>query len=200
MRKIKLTVFALTSVLALASCSGLTSNTDMKTKEGIESVAQMIKDNFGDKQICDINLYAQDHLEESFGFMNVNYLDNGVTKTQSYHDMNDVGLGDPEEETSFPYDEKKDGLIKGSDIDLSFVPAKFDEAVKQIQELSDEYEGFVLNSISLDIDKDGKFYGDMTLEGTKKGEGTSLEGRNIVTNYYEFDFDLNADGTVELDE
>lgn len=204
MKKNSLRILAFCAPFALASCSGggidLGGAPSLSTNDGIKEVMEIVKNNFGEKEIFEISVSAEDHLEDNLGYMSVNYVDGDKTISQSYTETNGIGISDPKEKTSFPYNAKQNSLKKGNEIDFSFIPAKFEEAKKIIAELTDEYEGFVLYSFDLELDKDGKYEGVLTLEGTKKGEGTSVQGRNIVTNYYEFDFDINADGSVEYDE
>lgn len=204
MKKNSLKILAFCAPFALASCSGsgidLGGAPNLSTDDGVKEVMEIVKNNFGDKDVFDISISAEDHLDDNLGYMYVKYVDGDKTISQSYTETSGIGLSDPKEETSFPFKAKQNSLKKGSEIDFSFIPAKFEEAKKIITELTDEYEGFVLYGFDIEINEDGKYEGELTLEGTKKGEGTSVQGRNIVTNYYEFDFDLNADGTIELDE
>lgn len=201
MKKIRLRILAFCAPILLASCSGgFGGSPELSSDEGIKEIKEILSSNFGDKDIFDLSISAEEHLDDNLGLIIVKYVDGGKSYSQTYHTTAGIGLGDPKEVTSFAFDEKKHSLKKGSEVDFSFIPKKFEEAKKIITDLSDEYEGFVLYSFDLGVNKDGNFEGDILLEGTKIGEGSSMQGRNVVTNYYEFDFDLNEDGTIEIDQ
>lgn len=196
-----LKVLAFCTPFVLASCSGgFGGNPVLSSDDGVKEIKEILSANFANKDIFNLSISADEHLDENLGMIIVKYVERDKSYSQTYHSTAGIGLGDPKEVTSFGFDSNKNSVKKIEEIDFSFVPEKFEEAKSIISDLSDEYEGFVLYSFDLDVNKEGALEGDLRLEGTRKGEGSSMQGRNVVTNYYEFDFDLKDDGTIEFDD
>ena len=200
MKKTIITILSL-STLFLTSCGDILSGGDqLNDSEGLKTIKSLLENQFGaETEVYSLDLSSTDHLTSEFGLATISYLDKGVDYSRSY--MTYLGPGKELQEAeaaseSFQKEfflKKKQGKIKLNEFDFDQILVKFNEATAMI---SSEYDTFTLYSWDYEVNNDGGISADFTIEGTKKGEGTSLEGRNIVTNYYEFQFEMNEDGEV----
>lgn len=190
------------SVIFLTSCGGggLLGGDQLNDAEGLKAIKTNLETQFGaETEVYSLTLSATDHLTSEFGDSRIQYLDNGVDFSRLYYPTLPQPLGDAKRSSdSFQKEfflKKKQGKIKIKDFDFDLIKKTFDEAVKLIPE---DYVSFSLYEWSFNVDNDNKVSADFSIEGTKKGEGTSLEGRNVVTNYYEFEFKIDEDGKIDF--
>jgi len=199
MKKVLLTIIGAT---LLTSC-GKSDPISLNNPESITKIEELVKSSFGeDKDIHSLTIDTKDHLTSEVEDIEIGYLDNGLDYRRSYNFTNEEGkeLAEPTKvrdnfQTKF-FLRDKQGKIKIKDLDFKLITAKLDEAVKIIPE---EYENFTLHSWEYIVTNDGGLTAEFTIEATKEGEGTSVQGRNIVTNYYEFPFKMNAKKEIEFD-
>ena len=85
--------------------------------------------------------------------------------------------------------------MKVKDLDFEKIITKYNEACALIPT---EYHNFTLYSWKYEMSSKNELTADFTIEGTKKGEGTTTEGRNIVTTYYEFKFEMDKNGELNI--
>lgn len=186
----------------LASCSS--SITDLNEPDSFAKIEDLAKSSFGeDKEIYSFSIGTKDHLSSEMRYISIDYLDNGVDYERSYDLINGEGkeLEEPEKasdsfQTKF-FLKNKQGKLKVKDIDFQLINTKYEEAIGLI---SEDYENFTLHSWKYEVDNDGGLTADFMVEATKKGESTTMEGRNIVTNYYEFPFKMNLKKELEFQE
>lgn len=194
MKKVFLSLVAIMA-MTLVSCDK--SNFNFATKEGAVQVQKHIVNKFGDNEVYYLKVMGKNELSSELAFISLKYVDAGKSYKQS---LAAGKVTDAEVETAFGYKEGKDGKVKVSELDFSVIPVKFEEAVKYITENTDEYENFQLYDWTFDIVKDNKVTASFVVNATKKDEGTKMEGRYEVTNFYTFNFEMNADGTIEYKE
>lgn len=193
MKKIAL----LLCLIILASCSD--SSLTLTTKEDFTKIKEMALENFGgDTEVFQLEINAEEHLEATLGGIEVGYVRDGVQYRRVVRkvDVNFV-LQDENEAITQSFIKNHQGKIKIKDLDFDSIETKFQEAISQI---SDEYEGFSLNSWEFEINNKNEITSRFTIEATKAGETSSVQGRNIVTNYYDFVFELDKDGKLSYDE
>lgn len=203
MKKLILGVFAIGTMMQFTSCGKVSdivdsaAGIDYNTTEGASKTQERLVKNFGGKEVYEVDFSSRNELSSSLQSIDVKYVENDKSYSQS---MYDTTLNDPKVETTWAYKENKDGKIKVEDLDLSVMPSKFAEAVKIIETETDEFHNFNLYRWDFELEKGNKVTARFTINATKKGEGNTMQGRNIVTNYYEFNFDMDANGKVTLDE
>ncbi len=194
MRKI---FFSLIAIIAITFVSCNSGNFNFATPDGALDVQKHIINKFGDKEVYYLNVMGKNELSSELAVISLKYVD----ADKSYKKGLAGGrISDEELETSFPYKEGKDGKVKISELDFSVIPVKFEEAIKFITSQTDEYENFQLYDWTFEVNKDKKSEASFVINATKKGESTSMEGRYEVTNYYTFNFEMKADGTIEYQE
>lgn len=184
----------------LASCSS--NVTDLNEPESFSKIEELAKSSFGeDLEVYAFSIGTQDHLSSEMRNISIDYLEDGVDYERSYDLINGEGkeLEEPEKasesfQTEF-FLRKKQGKLKIKDIDFQLINTKYEEAIALIAE---DYENFTLHSWKYEVDNDGGVTADFMVEATKKGESTTMEGRNIVTNYYEFPFKMNLKKELEF--
>ncbi len=191
-------LIALVTLSAFTACSSFESK-KISNKEDLAAFKEEIKSTFPDKNILDISFMASENLKDDIGIVSVFYYTDGKVYQQTYTSFN-KSWGDPSKSSLFQADgddELKKRLKSVDDFDFSKTTDYFNQAISVVKEMTDEFEGFKLYSIEQESLADGTFEIEFTLNATKVGEGTTLEGRNRVINYYEINFKVNDKGEVE---
>ncbi len=189
MKKINLILVSVLS-MALFSCGG--GLPDLNEKDGVAQVKDIAEDQFGgDREIYSLMLATKDHLTSDLMMIHVGYTKDDKNYSQSY--LVEQEILDDEKSNSF----KNNGghQIKISDIDFDQITTKYNEAVKLLDEQG-EMEDYTLHNWTYRMNRNGKLESTFTVEATKKGESAGLQGRNIVTNYYEFNFEVDENGEL----
>ncbi len=177
------------------SCEKINPN-NLNTPEGVTNVKNLVSEKFGtDLSVVNLMLSASEDLSSDIGLVNVYYTKDGKTYKRTYMDYPSVDpVLEDEEESKFHKDAK--GSVKLADLDFGMLTKYFGEATKMI---GDKYEGFQMSSWTFDISDDNKTSANFKIQATEVGEGTSMEGRNIVTNFYEFEFEVDEEGNLVAD-
>lgn len=185
----------------IAMCFSCGETAPSLTEEaGITELKKVAEENFGaDTEIYKLDFSATEHLENNLGSLTINYIKDGIDYSRNYNNYNGTFKLEDEKEASKAFQtefflKSKQGKIKIKDIDFNLILKKYNEALKLIPE---EFEGFSLYTWKFEVNNKNEVTSSFSIEGTKKGESTHAEGRNIVTNYYEFEFKTNKDGTLE---
>ena len=201
MKKTIITLLA-GATLLLFSCGESTKNNMNDAKE-LEGIKALLIENFGeDREIYQLDLDATDHLTSELGTARIDYLDNGVIYSRMY--VADLVTGEKLQEPKKATDgiqsdfftKKLQGKVKIKDLDFNLIATKYKEACALIPS---DYENAILYSWYYKVNNDNEITADFALEATLKGEGTSVEGRNIVTTYYEFIFSMDKEGNITLE-
>lgn len=192
------TLIAASAIIFFSACSSTTSaDKDMTKPEGIKAIKEKVVKSFGaDKKVYSLSFSAADHLSNEAGSATIHYLENGK-------DMSQTLTLSPEEklqnaEPALVQNEfllsKKQGSIAVKDLNFDKIPEKLNEAFKLI---SDEYEGATLHNWNFDVDNSNKLSENFTIEVSKVGESSERKGRMVISNYYEFGFELDESGKVK---
>lgn len=199
MKKTIISILAASTVF-LTSCGGILSGDKLTDAEGLKAIKTIVETEFGaETEVYALQISSTDHLTSEFGSARISYLEEGVDFSRTY--MQIVGannqLQEPKEASKAFQKEfflkNKQGKVKIKDLDFNLVLTKYNEAAAMV---SDEYESLTLYSWSFNVENDGMISAKFTIEATLKGEGNTMQGRNIVTNYYEFEFEMNKDGEI----
>lgn len=195
--KTKITLSAICIVLTslLISCGDILKTTELTDKEGITTIKKIITDNYnGVKQFTKIEVCADDHLTNTFGKIYVDYFDDKISKIVEQNYINKV-LEDPK--PKMDVFQKNKNFFAVSDINLDAIPDYYTKAVAMIMKEAPEYDGHKLHNVKYEK-RDGKVEVTFMIEATKKSESSRKQGRQIITNYYEFPFKVNAKGEIEF--
>lgn len=187
--------------ITLTSCGGGKA-TNLNTPEGVKSVKQLVIEQFGgDTEVYSMLLSAEEDLSSDVGSIVIRYLKDDVIYSRQYMDFSAIPakLNDEKKERiqGKTFTKNKQGKVKISDLNFDMITNNFNKAVELI---GSEYEDFQLNSFMFSVNNKNEVSADFEIQATKAGEGTSMEGRNIVTNFYEFEFDVNEEGELSVDE
>lgn len=196
--KTVLYTFLTFATLTLSSCgTDILSPNRLDNPENINAIKTTVEEKLGgDMMVYNLKVSADDHLSSNFGMASVKYMRKGTSYSQYYLKVTQT-LSDPEKSS---YQKNlHEGGKKISEFDFEQIPENFNKAVELIKAESDEFEDFVLYSWEFVVDENNEVASSFTIEGSKIGEGTSRQGNNIVTNYYEFEFDFDKEGNLVLD-
>ncbi|WP_109830147.1 hypothetical protein [Reichenbachiella versicolor] len=199
MKKLLLSILA--GVL-LASCGG--GYIDLNDPDSYEEMKELAIDSFGeDLEVYGFSLGSKDHLSSEMRYISVDYIKDGVDYERSYDLINGEGneLEEPEMasksfQTEF-FMRNKQGKLKVKDIDFELINTKYEEAISF---LAEQYTDFVLYSWEYEVANDGTITAEFMVEATLIGESTTMSGRNVITNYYQFSFKMNENQELELKE
>ncbi|WP_117880793.1 hypothetical protein [Aureibaculum luteum] len=190
-------------VFTLFSCGG-SDAPQMNTKDGLEKIKTIANEKFGsDMEVYSMTIYSQEDLNSSLGLVTMKYIKDGKRYSRMYSEKTahtEAKLQDEKADSdSFQkkmFLDKAQGKMKISDIDTDKIIANIDKALTLMGEDVDTHQ---LRNYTINVDpKTNAITSDFELHVTQKGEGTSIEGRNIVTNFYEANFEADAEGNVVM--
>lgn len=196
-RKINLLVAFIATGLMLTSCG----NSAKKQEENQKNLVEELKKEFGSRNdIIQIQFRAGDQLNAPLEEYEVVYKNDKEIVEQEY----DLKTGLEEAKppiTSYPYERSKPVEFKMFPVDS--IQSDYNKCLTILKteftgedELDDytfyTWEGKSNNKGTVDVE--------VTVNATIKAEGTHTEGRNIVTNYYEFVFKKQEDGSMKLEQ
>ncbi len=186
--------------LFLTSCG---EELHLDNVEDIPKIKATVFEKFGENlEVYSLSLSSMNDLSDRFQIARVDY----IKDKKSY---NRVYVGSPGKpklhdekintNTTFLLKGKqKRSQVKLKDISFEKIP---DQAAKAFELIKDEFNNYVLHSYDFDVDsKTNEISAKMQFHCTPNGGSTSFQGRNIVTNYYEVDFDIDAKGNITLRE
>lgn len=189
------------SVLLLSSCKSLLPEKPAISdpKEAAKLKEMMVKQFGGDKPISNFSIHAKE-MSDELEMATITFVENDKIMDQSFL----VQLGDKQQpakpsivQSDFLLKQKKEApVMKIKDLDFAVIAPKFQEAVNQLP--AEFKDGASLNNWHFYPVKNGKMTYNFEVHATKKGESSSMQGRRIVTNYYEFDFAVDEKGTVTM--
>ncbi|ANH80305.1 hypothetical protein A8C56_04320 [Niabella ginsenosidivorans] len=183
--------------LFITSCDTI-NGPDLQDKDGIKKVKGAVIKAFGaDKKLFSLGLYARDHMNSDFFMAAVSFLENGKSMDQILYAYPREAIKPAKEspiQNAFILKDRQ-GSVALKDLNFDQIPAKAKEAETLIPK---EYKDFHLHSWIFHINNNNKITADFTLEAGKKGEGSKLQGRRIVSSYYEMNFTMDENGKITL--
>jgi len=191
-------VFALSAaVLCLAGCDS--GKFVMQEPEGCKVVKEMLDKSLdGNKEVESLTLKAKEELYGEFEDATITYWVGDIQMTQRFN--RSKGLQKPdtayEWKNNSPIKPQKKATCLIKDFDVSQVPGKVGEAAGMISKL---YKDFSLYRWTFTAAGNHKSTSTFQLNATKKGEGSTQNGKMISTKYYEFHFSVDENGRVTLD-
>ncbi|PIE88295.1 MAG: hypothetical protein CSA04_02660 [Bacteroidetes bacterium] len=183
------------------ACSSFKSQ-KISNSQDLSAVMEIVASHFPDDNLLHIAILADDHLSDKFETLNVYYYENDKVYVATYYEFQ-AGWLDPEKSPFHGIKKasnKVNRLKKASDFDFGNVQELLTKAILFIEENSDEFEDFKLYSIEQGSQPNGEMETKFTVNATKKDEGSTRQGRNIVTTYYEFNFIVDERGEITYQE
>ncbi|MFI8603569.1 hypothetical protein ACIGCP_03865 [Cellulophaga baltica] len=204
--KIQFKLFLVTLIsIAVTSCGGKDTVKLTAGEEGHDKLKQLVVDQFGgDREVFRINFSASDDLDASIGFITLTYLKDGKLYSQAYNgSLRDEAMRLGEEEIN-KYNQteisiqKSQGKLKVSDLDLTAINK---DAELILLELDDDFSEYSIRSYAINVaPKTNELSSVIKIQYTPTEGATSLEGKSIVTNYYEVQAEINAAGDITYKE
>ncbi len=203
MKKI-FTFTLLAAAIAFTGCETLGLKTiGMDSEDSVKRVAETIKKHVKPAEYKPVSIYwyEREELSNSMEYLQVEMVGtDGKLYTQNFKVGGDAqGPGEIEESrSSRAYDFASMKYISPEDL----VPATIVDWINQAKSgLPEEYGYESLKGYTFKIDPEtGERTSNFVARITETGNKRSVEGRNIVTTYYEIEFDVTADGTVVMEE
>lgn len=198
------TLCLLATVLALTACESVgLSKLGMDDAKSVERVAETIKKHVdqAEYKVISAYWYEREELSNSMEYLLVEMVGaDGKLYSQTFKVGGDhQGPNEiSESRSNRTYDFETMNHLAAEDFDATAITGYINAAKTEIPE---EYSFESVHDYRLKIDAaSGEKTSDFNIYVTEKGNKTSLEGRNIVTTYYEFEFEVLADGTVVMEE
>ncbi|MFV0565100.1 MAG: hypothetical protein ACK5NB_04610 [Flavobacteriaceae bacterium] len=192
-------ITALLAFTPIVSCGGgVLSSANLNEKEGLDVVQEKLTANFTDIEFTQLDISTNDALSSGFNSIYVEYFDAAIEKTVNQDYLKSTGiLSDPKPKN---IQRGKGESFKQSDINWENTLQKITEALNGVAERDgEEYENFTLHRIEFEKKK-GNLVQTFDISMTKKGEGTTRNGRTVTTNYYEVEATVNTDGTITYED
>ncbi len=193
------TLFISGITLSLASCGGLGGESiyDLdKPGEALEIQKEIIE-KVGDLVTYEVNMTSQGELETSLDWVTVASENDETTVLETTCQL--IGSGETSSEIEdnefFAENYMKGGSKKLSEIDFDLVQKNFEAGKKLIPA---EYVDHSLYSYTIEFDE-GKRADTFIINTLLKDESDHIEGGDIVTNYYEFLFTMEEDGSLSVE-
>ncbi|WP_299117065.1 hypothetical protein [uncultured Winogradskyella sp.] len=191
MKTVRLTLMILT--VALVSCSGIGSSIKLSDASSTANIEKILSESFdGDAEVYDFTLYAG-ILEDELKNINRIYKHKNTFFWQEYY-VSSGGFDDPIKKVDAPYLKKTP--FKISDIDVSIIPVKYQEALALLKEkeLFDENKTYYLNNWVFTSDRDGAIISTFTIQYRV---GSVSTGRQTEITYDDFSFSVNSSNELK---
>ena len=185
-------------IVALFLFGACSSEPGMDEVKSIEKMISIVKKHV-DKKYAITRIYVAEDgkLTNRLGIIIVDMYHDG--KSYSFTISDDKPSEIKEKRSSISVDASK---IKGIDLDTY----DFKKLINYMEIAAEEIpkDEYVIRSVGLytidNLSGRGDITHSITLNVVEKEGSTKVQGRNIVTEYYEFKFDVDKDGTVEYRE
>jgi hypothetical protein len=187
-------------ILGLMSCDGEGAESiyDLDKTGEINEIQKEIIETAGDISVFEITLTSSDELETSINEVDIitnEGASEGTLSNKIFQLSEDVEPSISVIDSEFSvrvYQKNEPQLI--SEIDFNMIEKNFDEAKKQIPS---EFVDHALYEYIIEYDEN-KRADRFTINTLMEDENNHLEGGDLVTNYYEFNFELDEKGNVVM--
>ncbi|MFT5819069.1 MAG: hypothetical protein ACI8ZM_000291 [Crocinitomix sp.] len=188
--------FSIGILLGLTACGNQESIYDLDKPGEIAEVKKEIITTAGDVLAYEIRLTSQTELETSIDAVSIITSDDASEGTLNRKDFQLTQEDEPsvsviDSEFSVRVYKKNDPK-KISDIDFSVIEKNIETAKNLI---SSEYVDHSLYEYQIEFE-DNNRADTFILNCLLEGENDHMEGRDIITNYYEFEFEMDENGEV----
>lgn len=164
---------------------------ELSTKDGISKIEKILEENFDD----DFEVYQLS--------LNASTLESNLDNISRVYKVKDIFFNDKFEYNGFTDPVKSPGVnllkrknpFKVGQVDVSIIPAKYDEALGLLKEkgLFKEDADYLLNNWVFEADKNGDVFSEFDLQYET---GSSSSGKVITIIYEEYRFKVNKDNTL----
>ncbi|MDO6492497.1 MULTISPECIES: hypothetical protein [unclassified Cellulophaga] len=192
-------------MLAITSCGSDKDTIRISTLEGLQAAKQLAITSFGaDLEVYRFELYSKEDLNSDLGSITIKYLKDGKLYSRRYATKTSHVEATLEDEEALSdtfqknfYIKNAQGKLKISDID---VDAMFSNINKGVVLIEDEMEidNYQVRKYYIEANsKTNKVSSDFEIHVTEPNNET-IEGRNIVTNFYEVEFEADENGELTI--
>lgn len=203
MKKI-FTITLLAAAVAFTGCESVGLKTiKMDSAESLTRVAETIEKHIDNAEykVVSAYWYEREELSNNLEYMLVEMVGtDGALYSQTFKVGGDnQGPAEMKESRSNrKYDFATMNHLTAADFDAAQINGYIETAKTEIPE---EYSFESVHGYTLRVDPaNGEKTSDFDIYVTEKGNKTSVQGRNVVTTYYEIEFQVEADGTVVMED
>lgn len=182
--------------LALTSCGNAETIYDLDKAGEIEEIKKEIIATAGDIMTYELTLTSQGELETSLGNIEIITNADATEGTLNRNSYDLIGTAEPgvkviDSEFSVRVYSKNEPK-KISELDFALIEKNIADAKSQIPS---EFIDHTIYTYRIEFDEN-KRADTFTINCLKEGESDYMEGREMITNFYEFLFELDENGTV----
>ena len=196
----------LIAVAFTALLSGCSSTPEIYSAKAIEQLVVELKKVNKDYKIIEVRVSEKDKLTSEFGDVNLSLRNSDDKKfKQSLYFNSDIPNKEPEQELidlsskfpniKLPQPVNVDDILKEKD-NIEKYAEKAMTIIKE--EFEDKYDFQSLTGLVFSADDEGKLKIKFSINVTEKGKSSRVEGKRMVTDYYEIQFKLDDNGNVVI--
>ncbi len=199
MRKL-LPVIVVCIMVTFAACGDtMWSGSDFTTQSGFDKNMEMFKKALGDKDpnVYNINFTGKEATSSQLEILYITGYETGGSGKDYTYTYTPLAKDKVSEDMGLIASRfAKKPEIKFSEIDYSKFQTVIQNTIKMVPE---EVDFKNVYSVRMNLNPDpSKYTYDIEVHATPKEGATEFQGRNIVTNYYELEFEADGAGNVTL--
>lgn len=192
-------------MLLITSCSSDKDTIRISTLEGLQAAKQLAITSFGaDLEVYRFELYSKEDLNSDLGSITIKYLKDGKLFSRRYTTKTNYVEATLEDEKLLNdafqkkiHIKNTQGKLKISDLDVDAMFSNVNKGVVLIEEEM-EIDNYQVREYYVEADsKTNKVSSDFEIHVTEPNNET-IEGRNIVTNFYEVEFKADENGEITI--
>lgn len=194
-------------MLLITSCSSDKDTIRISTLEGLQAAKQLAITSFGaDLEVYRFELYSKEDLNSDLGSITIKYLKDGKLFSRRYTTKTNYVEATLEDEKLLNdafqkkiHIKNAQGKLKISDLDVDAMFSNVNKGVVLIEEEM-EIDNYQVREYYVEADsKTNKVFSDFEIHVTEPNNET-IEGRNIVTNFYEVEFKADENGEITIED
>lgn len=192
-------------MLLITSCGSDKDTIRISTLEGLQAAKQLAITSFGaDLEVYRFELYSKEDLNSDLGSITIKYLKDGKLFSRRYTTKTNYVEATLEDEKLLNdafqkkiHIKNAQGKLKISDLDVDAMFSNVNKGVVLIEEEM-EIDNYQVREYYVEADsKTNKVSSDFEIHVTEPNNET-IEGRNIVTNFYEVEFKADENGEITI--
>lgn len=192
-------------MLLITSCGSDKGTIRISTLEGLQAAKQLAMTSFGaDLEVYRLEFYSKEDLNSDLGSITIKYLKDGKLFSRRYTTKTNYAEATLEDEKLLNdafqkkfHIKNAQGKLKISDLDVDAIFSNVNKGVVLIEE-EVEIDNYQVREYYVEVDtKTNKISSDFEIHVTEPNNET-IEGRNIVTNFYEVEFMVDENGELTI--
>ncbi|SDH49097.1 hypothetical protein [Winogradskyella thalassocola] len=178
----------------LMSCGESNSKIILNTKEGIESIKELLQKEFDEnKAITRLSISNKNRTSNEVDQITIMFVENDMN-VMWFYSLTTAKLFKPESKAKHNTPHK---ALKIKEFNIDKIRSYFNKAVTMITTETDEFNNFQIGSYDMDINQDSnKIEHFFKIYANKTDEKTSFYGKRIKGNMFSFSFKTDKNGSL----